>query len=86
MRLPKADQSKCQTGGTFLCRQFCQKGIGMKKYFDYLERLRKSDRINMYGAAPFLLKKFPELSNDAKRAAEILKAWMSSYSTGGRDK
>ena len=45
----------------------------MKKYFDYLERLRKSGRINMYGAAPFLLKKILELSNDAKRAAEILK-------------
>lgn len=58
----------------------------MKKYFDYLERLRKSGRINMYGAAPFLLKKFSELSNDAKRAAAILKAWMSSYSTGGKDK
>lgn len=57
----------------------------MKKYFDYLDDLRKSGRVNMYGAAPFLLEKFPELFGDAKRAATILRAWMGSYRTGGKE-
>lgn len=39
----------------------------------------------MYGAVPFLLEKFPELFGDAKRAAAILKAWMDSYRTGGKE-
>ncbi len=55
------------------------------KYFDYLDDLRKSGRVNMYGAVPFLLEKFPELFGDAKRAAAILKAWMDSYRTGGKE-
>ena len=58
----------------------------MRKYFDYLDDLRKSGRVNMYGAVPYLLRRFPELLGDAGRAAAILKAWMDSYRTGGEDK
>ncbi len=58
----------------------------MKKYFDCLDDLRKSGRVNMYGAVPYLLKNFPELFGDAGRAAAILKAWMDSYRTGGEEK
>ncbi len=63
----------------------CFGGTFMKKYFDYLDDLRKSGRVNIYGAVPFLLEKFPELFGDAKRAAAILKAWMDSYRTGGKE-
>jgi len=58
----------------------------MKKYFDYLDNLRKSDRVNMYGAVPYLLKKFPELFGDVGRATAILKAWMDICRTGGEEK
>lgn len=33
----------------------------MEKYFVYLEQLRQSGRINMFGAIPYLQMKFPEL-------------------------
>ena len=51
----------------------------MQKYFDYLDQLRQSGETNMFGAVPYLQKKFPELSFDAERAQKILTAWMSSF-------
>ncbi len=58
----------------------------MKKYFTYLERLRRSGVTNMYGARSYLQQEFPELANDSKRASEILKVWINSYQTkGGTD-
>ena len=58
----------------------------MKKYYDYLDGLHKSGCVNMYGAAPYLLNRFPELFGDTGQAAAILKAWMDSYRTGGEEK
>lgn len=55
----------------------------MKKYFDFLEELRHSGRVNMYGATPYLQKHFPELTKDSQRAREILRAWMDRYQNGG---
>ena len=55
----------------------------MKQYFDYLDRLRDSGVTNMFGAVPYLRRKFPELSFDPAKAKEILKAWMDSR---GREK
>lgn len=51
-----------------------------RQYFSYLEKLRDSGETNMYGAAPYLERKFPEL--DKKRAEEILIAWISSFEEG----
>lgn len=51
----------------------------MDEYFDYLEELRESGAINMFGAVPYLQSRFPELSSDRRRAGEILRAWMDSY-------
>nr|WP_325259636.1 hypothetical protein [uncultured Oscillibacter sp.] len=53
----------------------------MEKYFAYLEELRHSGVTNMYGARPYLQRKFPELADDPKRASEILRAWMDSLRT-----
>lgn len=50
----------------------------MEKYFDYLEKLRESGETNMFGAAPYLQREFPELAHDRDRAREILAAWMKS--------
>ena len=47
-----------------------------EEMFDYLETLRQSGIINMFGAAPYLQEAF-----DIKRAEsrEILKEWMENY-------
>lgn len=57
----------------------------MEKYFAYLEKLRESGETNMYGAVPFLQGRFVELQFDRKRAAEILDAWIGSFSERGED-
>lgn len=49
----------------------------MDQYFEYLEDLRQSGEINMYGAVPCLYREFPELSLD--QAKKILTEWMASY-------
>lgn len=48
-----------------------------QKYFDYLVELRDSCRVNMWGAAPFVARKFriPE-----KEASQILVLWIDSFS------
>ena len=51
-----------------------------RQYFAYLEKLRDSGETNMYGAAQYLERKFPEL--DKKQAEEILIAWISSFEEG----
>ena len=51
----------------------------MEKYFSYLEELRKSGAINMFGSSSYLQKHFPELRHDSRRAHEILQVWMDSY-------
>ncbi len=56
----------------------------MEEYFEYLEQLRESGVVNMFGAVPYLQAEFPELEHDRKRAVEILQAWMDSYKGGGQ--
>lgn len=46
------------------------------KYWIYLENLRKSGVVNMYGAAPYLQKAF-DLGD--KEAIKILADWMKNY-------
>ena len=46
------------------------------KYWIYLENLRKSGVVNMYGAAPYLQKTFDLTEKEAK---EILADWMKNY-------
>lgn len=46
-------------------------------YFTYLDELRDSGATNMFGAAPYLKRKFPKLSD--KEAREILVKWMESF-------
>lgn len=58
----------------------------MKKYFHYLDQLRRSGVTNMFGAVPYLQKKFPELRFERNRASQILQAWMNSHREEGEDK
>lgn len=59
-----------------------EKSAGMEKYFVFLDLLRTSGTVNMFGAASYLQQRFVELANDKSRAREILKAWMDSFKTG----
>ncbi len=48
-----------------------------EEYFAYLTALRDSCITNMYGAVPYLMNGFPELTEDEAR--DILTAWMNSF-------
>lgn len=56
----------------------------MKKYFDYLDRLRNSGVTNMYSAVPYLQRDFPELGFDHAQAVYILREWIYSHRQEGR--
>lgn len=44
--------------------------------FDYLEDLKESGQINMFGAAPYIAEVF---DLNKRQAREILSEWMNSY-------
>ena len=48
-----------------------------KKYYDFLDELRESGIVNMFGARPYLIEAFPELSRED--AGKILSGWMESF-------
>lgn len=47
------------------------------KYWLFLERLRRSGVTNMYGAVPYLMVAFDELTHEP--AKQILADWMHNY-------
>lgn len=47
------------------------------KHLTYLDQLRESGTVNMFGAVPFLLQEFPDL--DLSKAKHILFYWLHSY-------
>lgn len=55
----------------------------MDQYFQYLERLRESGIVNMFGAIPYLQREFPELGFDDAKAKAVLCAWMDSAKGNG---
>lgn len=48
------------------------------EHLEYLDDLRESGETNMFGARPYLMGEFPELSN--QEAQTILLYWMHSFS------
>ena len=50
-------------------------------YYEYLDRLRDSRLINMFVAAKFLEREFPELGY--REAVSVLHGWMESHTQGG---
>lgn len=48
----------------------------MKKYFDYLDSLRESGKVNMFGAAPYLAEKFGLARDEAR---EIVYKWIDQF-------
>lgn len=49
-----------------------------KIYFDYLEKLRQIGETNMFGAALYLQREFPELRR-TEAANTVLLAWFRSF-------
>ena len=48
-----------------------------QEVFEYLDRLRKSGRTNMFGAGPYLEEEF---GIGRKEASVLLKEWMDTFS------
>ncbi len=46
------------------------------KAFEYLDDLRESGEINMFGARPYIMKKFGVSQSEA---SDILSDWMKAY-------
>lgn len=51
-----------------------------KEMFDYLNGLRESGAVNMFGARPYLAEQF-ELSKS--ESSEVLTKWMNSFNENG---
>jgi len=49
-----------------------------KEHLKYLDNLRKSGAVNMFGARSYLQDAFPELENN--EAKNILSYWMKTFS------
>lgn len=47
------------------------------RYFEDLDEIRSSGRINMFGAASELRRMYPDMTADESRA--ILSAWMATF-------
>lgn len=47
-------------------------------YWNYLEELRRSGIINMYGAVPYLMEEF---GLDKQTAKDVLLDWMENYNS-----
>lgn len=59
-----------------------RKGVKMetkydKKYYEFLDGLRKSGGVSMFGASTHLMLEFPEL--DSQTAIKVLSDWMKTF-------
>ena len=48
-----------------------------EKYYEFLDNLRESGVTNMFGATPYLVEEFSDLSEG--KAREILRSWMNTF-------
>lgn len=48
-----------------------------KEHKEYLDKLRRSGQVNMYGASSYLMARF---GLDRYKAVDILEEWMESFS------
>lgn len=48
-----------------------------QKQLEYLDTLRESGETNMFGAGPYLMDEFPELSK--RDARDVLMYWMRTF-------
>lgn len=48
-----------------------------ENHLEFLDDLRESGETNMFGARPYLLEEFPDLSK--QQAADVLSFWMATF-------
>ena len=48
-----------------------------EKYYVFLDDLKESGQVNMFGARPYLAQEFPELSKE--ESSKILSNWMDTF-------
>ena len=48
-----------------------------EKHLEYLDELRASGKTNMFGASPYILDEFPEITEE--QAKKILLYWIKSF-------
>jgi len=48
-----------------------------EKYYSFLDGLRETGATNMFGARPYLVEEFPELTK--QDASTILSGWMKTF-------
>jgi len=53
-----------------------------EKYFNFLDGLRESGKINMFGARPYLMQEF---GLDKDKAAQVMADWMTSFGQPSRE-
>ena len=54
----------------------------LDEQLEYLDNLRESGETNMFGATPYLVDEFPELSK--QEARKILTYWMETFGNESR--
>ena len=64
-----------------LPREGTEEKMKQDTYYAYLDGLRDSGLINMFGAAKYLEREFPELGH--REAVSVLHGWMESHTQGG---
>jgi hypothetical protein len=52
------------------------------EHLEYLDELRESGETNMFGARPYLLSEFPELTKS--EAGQVLSYWMVTFGSDER--
>ena len=53
----------------------------MQEYYQFLNDLRESGEINMFGASPFLRREWPDLTQT--QARDVLMSWMDQFESDG---
>lgn len=48
-----------------------------EKYYEFLDNLRESGEVNMFGVRPYLAEEFSELSKE--ELSKILSSWMDTF-------
>ena len=53
----------------------------MQDYYHFLDDLRESGETNMFGAAPYLRREWPDLTQT--QARDVLMSWMDQFESDG---
>jgi hypothetical protein len=52
-------------------------------YFEFLDHLRESGKVNMFGSPSYLVEAFPELTRH--ESIQVFMAWADSFESAGEE-